>query len=166
MNILPGSYTLRVSKPGFQSAQQSDVALSVNQTAAYDFTLPVGSAGQTINVTAAAPTIESSTAELGTVISTSAVNDLPLNGRNFTQLLQLTPGASPINTAQVFGFRGVGVTDFPSFHGARNRANLFLVDGVNDQVVHHAATTPCRRLSTTSRSSRWTRTTTRCNSAA
>jgi hypothetical protein len=133
VNIVPGSYTLRVSKQGFQSAQQNEVVLSVNQTANYDFTLPVGSAGQTINVTAAAPTIESSTAELGTVISTASVNDLPLNGRNFTELLQLTPGASPINTAQVLGFKAVGVTDFPSFHGARNRANLFLVDGLSDQ---------------------------------
>jgi hypothetical protein len=134
VNIIPGAYSLRVSKAGFQTARQDDIALSVNQTASYDFTLPVGSAEQTVQVTAVAPTIESSTAELGAVIATAAVNDLPLNGRNFSQLLQLTPGASPINTAQTFGFRGVGVTDFPSFHGARNRANLFLVDGVNDQV--------------------------------
>jgi hypothetical protein len=130
VNILPGSYSLRVSKSGFQSAQQNDITLSVNQTAAYDFMLPVGSAEQTVTVTAAAPTIESSTAELGAVIDTASVNDLPLNGRNFTQLLQLTPGASPVNTAQTFGFRGVGTTDFPSFHGARNRANLFLVSVV------------------------------------
>ena len=133
VNIVPGSYSLRVSKPGFQTAQQREATLSVNQTASYDFTLSVGSAEQTINVAAVAATIESSTAELGAVISTAAVNDLPLNGRNFTQLLALTPGASPVNTAQTFGFRGVGVTDFPSFHGARNRANLFLVDGINDQ---------------------------------
>lgn len=51
-----------------------------------------------------------------------------------SRLLALTPGASPIDTAQTFGFRGVGAFDFPSFHGARNRANLFLVDGINDQV--------------------------------
>ena len=122
-----------MTKPGFQSAQQSDVVLAVNQTALYDFTLNVGSAEQTIVVAATAPTIESSTAELGTVMATAAVNDLPLNGRNFTQLLALTPGASPINTAQTSGFRGVGSVNFPSFHGARNRANLFLVDGVVDQ---------------------------------
>src|SRR5215470_16403610 len=88
VNILPGSYSLRVSKSGFQSAQQNDITLSVNQTAAYDFMLPVGSAEQTVTVTAAAPTIESSTAELGAVIDTASVNDLPLNGRNFSQLLQ------------------------------------------------------------------------------
>src|SRR5256714_1614621 len=96
VNILPGSYNLRISKAGFQSAQQNDVILSVNQTAAYDFPLPVGSAEQPVTVTAAAPTIESSTAELGAGIDTASVNDLPLNGRTFTQLLHLTPGASPI----------------------------------------------------------------------
>ena len=134
VSILPRTYTLGVSKIGFQSAQQNDLTLSVNQTAAYDFTLLVGAAEQTITIIAAAPTIQGSTAELGAVISRASVRDLPLNGRNFTQLLQLTPGASPVNTAQTFGFRGLGVTNFPSFHGARNRANLFLVDGINNQV--------------------------------
>src|SRR4051812_33376600 len=50
VNIPPGAYTLRVTKSGFQSALQNDVALSVNQTASYDFTLPVGSAEQTVTV--------------------------------------------------------------------------------------------------------------------
>ncbi|HTM50812.1 MAG TPA: carboxypeptidase-like regulatory domain-containing protein, partial [Bryobacteraceae bacterium] len=134
VNIPPGQYTLRAGKPGFQAAQQSGLSLAVNQTATYDLTLQVGSAEQTVTVSAEVSTIESSTAELGTVVGTAAVNDLPLNGRNFTQLLALTPGASPINTAQTFGFRGVGAFNFPSFHGARNRSNLFLVDGINDQV--------------------------------
>src|SRR5215472_5101884 len=48
VNIPPGTYSLRVSKPGFQSAQQSEVVLSVNQTAEYNFTLQVGSAEQTV----------------------------------------------------------------------------------------------------------------------
>src|SRR5258708_26876861 len=107
VNIQPGPYDLRVSKPGFQSSLQRSIVLAVNQTATYDVTLNLGSSEQTITVAAVAPTIESSTAELGAVIATASVNDLPLNGRNFTQLLALTPGASPVNTAQVFGFRGV-----------------------------------------------------------
>ena len=132
-NIAPGAYTLRVSKTGFQSAQQSQFELVVNQTQTFDFTLSPGTAEQTVTVAAVAPTIEGSTAELGTVVETANVNALPLNGRNFTQLLALTPGASPVDTAQTFGFRGVGTFQFPSFHGARNRGSLFLVDGVNDQ---------------------------------
>ena len=164
VNIAPGAYTLRVSKTGFQSAQQNDVSLSVNQTASYDFTLPVGSAEQTVTVTAAAPTIESSTAELGAVISTASVNDLPLNGRNFTQLLQLTPGASPVNTAQTFGFRGVGVR---TFHRSTARAIgrtcfWWMASTIR---LPSPAITPCRPSWTTFRSSRWMPTTTRCSSA-
>lgn len=132
-NIPPGRYTLRVSKTGFQTAQQNQFDLQVNQTQTFDFTLSPGATEQTVNVEAVAPTIEASTAELGTVVETANVNALPLNGRNFTQLLALTPGASPVDTAQTFGFRGVGTFQFPSFHGARNRGSLFLVDGVNDQ---------------------------------
>jgi Carboxypeptidase regulatory-like domain len=132
-NIVPGFYTLRASKPGFKTAQQNTFDLVVNQTLTANFTLSPGATEQTVTVEAPPPTIETSTAELGTVVETAAVNDLPLNGRNFTQLLTLTPGASPIDTAQTFGFRGVGSFAFPAFHGARNRGSLFLVDGVNDQ---------------------------------
>ena len=132
-NIPPGRYTLRVSKAGFQTAQQNEFDLQVNQTQTFDITLSPGATEQTVTVNAEAPAIEASTAELGTVVETANVNALPLNGRNFTQLLALTPGASPVDTAQTFGFRGVGTFQFPSFHGARNRGSLFLVDGVNDQ---------------------------------
>jgi hypothetical protein len=133
VNIPPGYYDLRVSKDGFESWQQPNILLSVNQTATVDVALKVGSSSQTVTVAASSTAIETSTAELGAVISTASANDLPLNGRNFTELLKLTPGASPVNTAQVLGFHGVGSYEFPSFHGARNRANLFLVDGINDQ---------------------------------
>ncbi len=82
--------------------------------------------------------IESSTSELGTVINEQAVQDLPLNGRNFTQLLTLTPGASPISVAQNSGGGGgfagnaVGSFSFPALNGQRNRSNMFLMDGVVD----------------------------------
>ena len=110
VNIPPGPYDLQVSKPGFQSARQEGFSLSVSQSANLNFTLQVGSAEQTVTVAAEPPTIESSTAELGTVMGSRQVNDLPLNGRNFTQLLALTPGASPINTAQTFGNQGLKST--------------------------------------------------------
>ncbi len=133
VNVAPGSYTLRVTKDGFRSSAQAPFTLSVNQTASFDFTLQLGSAAQSVTVTATGAALETSTSELGEVVESRAVNDLPLNGRNFTQLLNLTPGASPVDTAQTFGFRGVGSFDFPSFNGARNRSSLFLVDGVMDQ---------------------------------
>lgn len=84
--------------------------------------------------------MESSTAQLGTVINEKAVNSLPLNGRNFTQLLDLTPGVSPISTGQnasanrVAIVGGSGITDysFPSINGASNRSTMYMVDGMND----------------------------------
>ncbi|PYV02933.1 MAG: hypothetical protein DMG26_10355, partial [Acidobacteria bacterium] len=103
LNILPGKYTLKASKEGFQTVTEPEFTLEVNQTTTFDFTLPVGVTTQVVKVEAAAAEIETSTAELGTVVDQKMVNDLPLNGRNFTQLLELTPGVSPISVAQNSG---------------------------------------------------------------
>jgi hypothetical protein len=138
-DIRPGRYTLQVSKQGFITARQADFSLFVNQTATFDFTLRVGSTTQTVSVVATAAHLEASTAEIGTVINTSDVNDLPLNGRNFTELLTLTPGVSPISTAQNAGGGGqwagqaIGSFTFPSVNGQTNRSNLFYLDGINDE---------------------------------
>jgi outer membrane receptor protein involved in Fe transport len=138
VDVLPGSYSVRISKPGFTSVTQQRFTLNVNQTATMDFTLTVGTTQQTVTVEGSAVAIESSTAELGTVINEEAVKDLPLNGRNFTQLLTLTPGASPISVAQNSGGGGgfagnaIGSFSFPALNGQRNRSNMFLMDGVVD----------------------------------
>ncbi len=138
LNIVPGNYTVEVSKEGFESKTQSQVTLNVNQTTTFDFVLPVGSSRQTVTVQAVAATLQTSSAELGTAIVAHQVNDLPLNGRNFTQLLNLTPGVSTINTAQnasnkQFTGNPIGSYSFPSVNGQTNRSNLFLMDGLNDQ---------------------------------
>ena len=138
IDVLPAAYSLKVTKPGFSTQTQQPVRLSVNQTATLNFTLSVGSTQQSITVEASAIAIEASTSELGTVINEQAVQDLPLNGRNFTQLLTLTPGASPISVAQNSGGGGgfagnaVGSFSFPALNGQRNRSNMFLMDGVVD----------------------------------
>ncbi|HWC17905.1 MAG TPA: TonB-dependent receptor, partial [Terriglobales bacterium] len=138
VNINPGHYTVTVRKDGFTSATQPDFELQVNQTSTLDFNLHVGSTVESVTVEAAEAGLQTSTAELGAVIERKSVNDLPLNGRNFTQLLNLTPGVSTVNTAQNGGnqqFAGntIGSFSFPSINGQTNRSNLFLVDGVNDQ---------------------------------
>jgi hypothetical protein len=134
-NILPGSYTLRVDQPGFRSIDRTGIKVEVNQTATFDFALQVGSQTQTVDVRASVVQLEASTAELGTVITTKTVNDLPLNGRNFTALLTLTPGASPANTTQTsFGGEAspIGVYSFPAMNGQGNRSNYFMLDGIDD----------------------------------
>jgi outer membrane receptor protein involved in Fe transport len=138
INIRPGNYSMRASKPDFDSVEKSGIVLQVNQTATLDFTLAPGSTQQTVTVHSEISALESSTAELGTAIGTVPVNDLPLNGRNFTQLLTLTPGASPVSVGQNAGGGGgwagnaLGTFTFPSVNGQRNRSNMFLLDGVND----------------------------------
>lgn len=138
VDVLPGSYTLKVTKEGFNAINQPQFTLQVNQTATLNFILTVGSTQQSVTVEASAVAIQSSTAELGTVINTQAVNDLPLNGRNFTQLLTLTPGASPVSVGQNSGGGGgfagnaIGSFSFPALNGQRNRSNMFLLDGIND----------------------------------
>ncbi len=139
VDVLPGKYTLRVTKEGFATATQPEFEVYVNQTATFDITLNVGASTTEVTVTTAAASIQASTAELGTAITTREVNDLPLNGRNFTQLLQLTPGVSPYNVGQSqwgggggFAGRAIGTFTFPSVHGQRNRSNLFWTDGVNN----------------------------------
>src|SRR5579883_732737 len=134
-DVLPGKYTLRVTKPGFKTATENPFTLFVNQTSTHNFTLSVGASTQEVTVSALAIHLEASTAELGTAINQSEVNDLPLNGRNFTQLLDLTPGVSPISTGQNAGGGGgftgnaIGSFTFPSVNGQGNRSNMFLVDG-------------------------------------
>jgi hypothetical protein len=134
-DVPPGNYSLTVTNSGFQTQTRSGVVVGVNQTLTFNFTLMVGSQSSEITVQASVAQLEASTSELGTVIDSKTVSDLPLNGRQFTQLLLLTPGASRINTSQnSSGGRSpsTGPEFFPAMHGQNNRSNFFMLDGIND----------------------------------
>jgi Carboxypeptidase regulatory-like domain/TonB dependent receptor-like, beta-barrel len=134
LNIPPGDYSLRVSKQGFTSAKQN-ITLVVNQSTSYDFTLSVGATRQAVTVKGSAVALQTSTAGLGVAVVSQQVNDLPLNGRNFTQLLELTPGVSPVNVSQNTAggdVNAIGAFSFPSINGQINRSNMYLLDGLND----------------------------------
>src|SRR6266436_6746904 len=141
-NITPSRYTLKVSAASFTTKQVAEFILAVNQTATIDVSLVPGATTEVVNVEATTEQLQASTAELGTVIATKQVNDLPLNGRNFTQLLSLTPGVSPISVGQnamsgrTGGFAAPiaegAAFSFPSINGATNRSNYFLTDGMNN----------------------------------
>ncbi len=137
-SVVPGDYTMQASATGFAAVSQPAVTLQVSQIATFDFQLKVGSTTSSITVTATAAALQTSSSELGTVVTTNEVNDLPLNGRNFTQLLTITTGVANINTDQNGngggGWNGhtVGTTDIPAVNGAANRSNVFLLDGAND----------------------------------
>ena len=90
---------------------------------------------QTVTVEATGAEVQGSTAELGAVVASRQVVELPLNGRNFTQLVTLTPGASPVNTSQNSGgwlTGAVGQFTFPAINGQSNRSNYFLLDGITN----------------------------------
>ena len=131
----PGHYTMAVSKQGFNTVREEEFALEVNQSATFNITLPVGTPTQSVTVRAAGVRVDSTSATLGTVIGEEEINGLPLNGRNFTMLLTLSPGVSPVNTDQNssgWGTGAVGEFSFPAVNGQSNRSNMFWVDGVND----------------------------------
>ena len=138
INVQPGSYVVQVEKTGFKKVTISAFDVGVNQTVTQSIKLDVGAVDQTVEVSASSTLIEPTTTELGTVIGTRAVNELPLNGRNFTQLLTLTPGVTPVSTAQNrsiggiegnFGIPGSAFSD-ASFQGQNNRSKLYFFDGI------------------------------------
>jgi hypothetical protein len=138
-SVPPARYTLTFSAPSFQTETISAFEVSVAQAVTINAALKIGNVTQSVTVEATGTQVESSTAQLGTVIDEKAVNNLPLNGRNFTQLLTLTPGVTPVSTGQNNGAGNTAVTaastttySFPSINGAGNRSTIYLVDGMND----------------------------------
>ena len=135
VSVPPGEYSLTVKKTGFNGAAQAGLHVLVDQASTQDFTLGVGSTQQSVTVEAAAVNLETANATLGTVIESKQVADLPLNGRNFTQLLALTPGVSPVSVAQNSGgaqAAPLGSFVFPAVSGQSNRSNYFMLDGIDD----------------------------------
>lgn len=136
-SVTPGQYTLTVTALSFAGEQVQPFTINVDQSLALNITLRAGDAKEYVSVQAESVEIESTTAQLGTVIDQRKVQDLPLNGRNFTQLLTLTPGATPVSVGQNASASNTAVTAgstyaFPSINGQPNRSNLYLVDGMND----------------------------------
>src|SRR5215470_7497261 len=138
INVKPGTYVLGIEVKGFKNTQISPFDVGVNQAVTQTVRLQVGAVTEQVVVNAEAVMLEGSTSDLGTVIEEKAVNDLPLNGRNFTQLLTLTPGVTPVSTSQNrtigccegnVGIPGSGFSD-ASFHGQENRSKLYFFDGI------------------------------------
>jgi Carboxypeptidase regulatory-like domain len=148
LSIMPGRYTLKATAAGFAVEEVAPFTLTVSQVAAIDFTLKVGTVSSVVTVQSATTQLDVSSASLGTVIATQQVNDLPLNGRNFTELLSLTPGVSTANTGQTAG-GGLGPYIvgssylLPIINGQSDRSNYYLTDGMDsDEVYYNTYTVP------------------------
>jgi len=131
----PGVYEAKASLSGFRTTVQGGIEVVVNGTARVDLKLQVGSISEQVNVEAASPLVETKNATLGVVIDQKKVVDLPLNGRNFTQLGTLIPGvvAPPAGLGGADGNATPGgfgnVTGGFNVNGMRNQSNNFLLDG-------------------------------------
>jgi hypothetical protein len=123
--LLPGSYRVRVEKPGFGIAEARDVVLNVNDQRLLEITLKIASVSETVTVVAQTGAINTSPS-VGTTIGSRSVENLPLNGRNFQGLSALVPGAIPANGTRDANSGGV------SLSGTRSFDNSFLLDGVDD----------------------------------
>jgi hypothetical protein len=117
-----GSYEIKVQREGFKTADRTAIKLDVSQEAVVNIDLEVGSAQQTVEVTAQAEAVNTTNATVGSLVNEQRVEDLPLNGRNPIALTLLQPGVQQTNPG---GFSG---TTF-SVNGAPIRSNAILLDG-------------------------------------
>lgn len=130
--LRPGRYSIEASKEGFQRAVEQDHRLEVNQRARVDFKLQVGEITQTVLVRSEAQLVQTESAALGNVRTEQEILNLPLNGRNFVQLVHLVPGVNAAGGGTVYTYTGSnrqGVQG-ASVNGARPTNNNFLYDGI------------------------------------
>ncbi len=135
--LKPGTYSIEVTAGGFAPVTKKDITLQVQQVDQEDFKLSVGGTQQQITVEGGAPLLNTETTDVGNVINQESTQQLPLNGRNFSQLGLLVPGTAP---GPVGGIRTQGNGNETQragaeivANGARGSFNLFMIDGLDDR---------------------------------
>jgi hypothetical protein len=123
-----GAYDVTVEYAGFQKATHTQIQVNVQQTVVVDFTLRPGQITQTVEVNAAPPQLQTQNASVGQVVGAREVNDLPLNGRNYTFLAQLAAGV----TAEVPSGRGLASNGSFTANGLSPDENDYLLDGIDN----------------------------------
>ncbi len=125
LSLLPaGLYGVRVELAGFNTLTRTDIAVAVNQEVALDVTLDVAAVAETVEVSANIPLVEPTRADLTSRVGTETIEALPLNGRNFEDLIALVPGAKSLPSSQ----QGEEVSIF----GERASSISYVVDGADN----------------------------------
>jgi hypothetical protein len=120
-DLSPGIYTIRAEAKGFKTSERTNIELQVAQDVRIDLTLQPGQTSETVVVSGEVPLLNTTSATLGGTLSNKEINDLPLNGRNYENLLQLRPG--------VVRYPGGGFST-TSTNGLRAEDNAYLIDGL------------------------------------
>jgi len=123
-----GSYSVTASATGFETTTETNLHLDLQQRLNVVVTLKPGAATETVTVTSDAPLMQTQESSVGQVVDTETINDVPLNGRNWVFIAQLSAGAVPSE-----GSRGAGKGDFNA-NGQRAEQNNFILDGVDNNV--------------------------------
>ncbi len=136
----PGPYRVSVEMKGFRRSVIHSVNLNVDQTVRVDFSLVVGAATEEVTVTETPPIVQTDTSTLGQVVNNQLVENLPLNQRNFLSFTLLGPGSELAAQGSENSTEGGAV----NVNGAREQANNFLLDGVenNDTYLNQYAALP------------------------
>ncbi|MGB7438319.1 MAG: carboxypeptidase regulatory-like domain-containing protein [Candidatus Acidiferrum sp.] len=142
LEVPVGTYDINVTAAGFKKFERKSIVLVLNEIASVDMALQVGGATETVEVSGAPPIIDTTTTQLGAVMTDQSVRELPLSTRNTYQLLQLQPGVqSQLGADLFYGSDNPGVV---SVNGGRGRSNNYMVNGGdgNDIFVNGPAIQP------------------------
>ncbi len=123
-----GKYSVEVANPGFKKEVRNGLELNIQQQLVVDFSLQVGDVSTEVQVTTATPILQTESGSVGEVINSHVINDLPLNGRNYTFLARLVPGAT---VGQPEG-RGLNANGWFAANGTRPAQNNYLLDGIDN----------------------------------
>ena len=126
-----GTYKINVTHAGFKGETQTGIALHTNDSLVVNVSLKVGAVSETVTVEASPIAVETTNGELSTLIQAGQVSELPLNGRNFMQLITLVPGVAPAEAFSVTNKGLKGASDV-SVSGSPSNGNQWLVDGANN----------------------------------
>lgn len=131
-SLQPGNYSVTVHATGFADYQLSSVNLQVDQSVTANVRLGLASSGEVVQVQGAAPIIDAETITVGQVIDQKTVQEIPLNGRHFLDLTNLTPGTvvPPVTGSLTGASRGLGANSFNTA-GQREDSVNFMINGVN-----------------------------------
>jgi len=128
LTLIPGTYSVQASADGFAPALRDGVELHVQDHLSLDFTLDVGTVKQEVLVGGGEPILETQTADVGSVVNSQHINDLPLNGRRYADLALLEPGVIRLWSPP----SGNDATDLFSANGNSQLQNNFLLNGIDN----------------------------------
>ena len=132
--LIPGTYTIKITTAGFKTEQQKDIILQTGAVLKLDARLEVGQVSESVEVTAAAPIMQTQEASVAGVVTTSQLERIPVNGRNFTRLVVMMPGTSDISPNQSKGSQA-GL-QMVSVNGQRQQDSNYTIDGVDNNMMY------------------------------